>query len=121
MLMTHCFNIILLLFSQSNPKIKANEIDSLYEALLTKMNQHMSTMKSKIQDQRNAEERERLRQIQLKMDAERKAKEAEEQRLKEEEENRRKKVKVEYNYLFEKFSNFNLFSHFQKLSYSLLF
>jgi hypothetical protein len=87
--MTHCF------IFQTNPKIKANEIDSLNEALLSKMNQHMTTMKSKIQDQRNAEERERLRQIQMKLDEERKIKEAEEQRLKEEEENRRQKVKAQ--------------------------
>lgn len=77
---------------QTNPKIKAAEIDALHDSLIAKMNQHMGTMKVKLQEQRNAEEQERLRQIQMKMEAERKAKEAEEQRIRDEEETRKKKV-----------------------------
>lgn len=77
---------------QGNPKIKANEIDSLRESLVSRMNQQMVAMRNKVQEQRNAEEQERLRQIQLKMEAEKKAKDEEERKLREEEENRRKKV-----------------------------
>lgn len=78
---------------QANPKIKAIEIDVLYDSLVAQMNQHMGSMKVKLQEQRNAEEQEKLRQIQMKVEAERKAKEAEEQKIREEEETRRKKVK----------------------------
>jgi hypothetical protein len=75
------------------------------------MNQHMGTMKVKLQEQRNAEEQERLRQIQLKMEAEQKAKEAEEQRIREEEETRKKKV-----FLQEIGLNFmEVFKHFSSI------
>lgn len=72
----------------------------LYESLLGKMNQHMGTMKTKIQEQRNAEEQKRLRQIAVKIEAERKAKEAEEQRIREEEETRRKKVCTSFSHVY---------------------
>ncbi|KAI4457701.1 myosin [Holotrichia oblita] len=75
--------------------ISAKVIDELYTQLLNKMNQEMTTLQRRVQEQKIAEEQERLRKIQEEMERERKRKEEEERRKREEEEDRKKKAEME--------------------------
>lgn len=70
-------------------------IESLYNQLLANLNNQMSTLQKKVQDQKNREEQERLRKIQEAIEQERRLKEAEQKRIMEEEENRKKKIEME--------------------------
>jgi myosin-6 len=70
-------------------------VEKLHSDLIDRMNQQMKVIKTKVEEQRNAEEQERLRQIQLALEAERKAKEEERQRQLQEEETRRLKAEME--------------------------
>ncbi|KAL1510024.1 hypothetical protein ABEB36_004680 [Hypothenemus hampei] len=80
---------------KKNDKMDNKTIENIYNSLVNKINQQMSTLEKKVQDQKNREEQERLRKIQEEMERERKRKEDEERRLKEEEDNRRKKAEIE--------------------------
>ncbi|KRT78215.1 Myosin head, partial [Oryctes borbonicus] len=74
-----------------SPKV----IEDLHTQLTNKMNQGMTTLQKRVDEQKNAEEQERLRKIQEEIEKERKRKEEEERRKREEEEDRRKKAEME--------------------------
>ncbi|XP_049829322.1 myosin heavy chain 95F isoform X2 [Schistocerca gregaria] len=80
---------------KTDDSITTAQVDSLHLQLMNRINEQMSQLQTKLQQQKNAEEQERLRKIQEEMERERKRKEEEERKKREEEENRRKKAEME--------------------------
>ncbi|XP_015589785.1 myosin heavy chain 95F isoform X2 [Cephus cinctus] len=80
---------------KANAKIKPQEIDAMYNDLLSQVNKQMAGLQDMVKQQKIAEEQERLRKIQQEMEGERRRKEEEERKKREEEDNRRKKIEME--------------------------
>lgn len=75
--------------------IKPAEIEANHAALVKSMNEQLAALKTRLMQQKNAEEQARLRKIQEQMEQEKRLKEEEEKKKREEEENRRLKAEME--------------------------
>ncbi|XP_019772636.1 myosin heavy chain 95F isoform X2 [Dendroctonus ponderosae] len=80
---------------KKNENIDNKTVENLYSNLVLKIDQQMSTLQKKVQEQKSREEQERLRKIQEEMEKEKRIKEENERRVREEEENRKKKAEME--------------------------
>lgn len=80
---------------KTDDKMDSKTTESIYNGLLVKINQQMSGLEKKVQEQKSREEQERLKKIQEEMEREKRKKEEEERKIKEEEENRRKRADIE--------------------------
>lgn len=73
--------------------IKATEIDNLYAKLRTAVNNEMTNLQDKVQQQKIEEQK--LRKLQAEMEIERKKKAEELAKKKEDEDNKKKKMEIE--------------------------
>ncbi|XP_012276593.1 myosin heavy chain 95F isoform X2 [Orussus abietinus] len=80
---------------KNNPRIKSQEIDTMYNKLVEAVNRQMGTLQDMVKQQKIAEEQERLKKIQCELETEKRRKEDEERKKREDEDNRRKKADIE--------------------------